>query len=307
MSDNIYMRRALELASLAKGDTGTNPMVGSVIVHNNNIISEGYHHQYGAPHAEVNAINGVKELDKKLLQESTLYVNLEPCSHFGKTPPCSDLIIKHNIKRVVIGCQDSYAEVNGAGIKKLRDAGVDVTVGVLERESKILNRRFFCFHGNKRPYIILKWAQSSDGYLDNDRDSDSPMNWLTSSQCKYMVHKLRANESAILVGSNTVKRDNPSLTISHWSGKNPIRLVIDRELKLGEKYNIFDNKAQTYIINIKKEDNNHIKIKGDTEHEFMQNLMVSLYNKNITSLIVEGGSKILNMFINNDLYDEALI
>ena len=307
MTDNIYMLRALELAALAKGRTGTNPMVGCVIVHDNKIISEGYHHLYGGVHAEVDAINNVKESDLDLLSESTLYVNLEPCSHFGKTPPCTDLIIKYNIKRVVVGCQDTFAEVNGAGIEKLRAHGIDVTVGVLEMESKMLNQRFFCYHNKKRPYIILKWAQTCDGYLDNDRDASSPMNWLTNSQCRYIVHKMRAEESAILVGSNTVVRDNPSLTVRDWSGENPTRLVIDRELKLSREYNIFDEKAKTYVINGKIEDDNHIKIDSSDDNDFMQELMQKLHERGITSLIVEGGSKVLNMFIDSELYDEAVV
>lgn len=305
MEDIRYMRRALELAKLAQGKTGTNPMVGSVIVHEGKIIGEGYHRLYGTAHAEVNAINSVR--DKSLLPHSTLYVNLEPCSHYGKTPPCCDLIIKHNIKRVVIGCVDSFAKVNGEGIRRLRAHGIEVEVGVLERESKILNRRFFCYHENKRPYIILKWAQTCDGYLDNDRDSSAPMSWLTNQQCKYMVHKMRSQESAILVGSKTVTRDNPSLTTRDWSGANPTRIIIDRELKLSKEYNIFNSSAKTYIVNNKTEGENHIKIDSTNEKEFLHEMMHKLYEKGLTSIITEGGSQVLNMFINNRLYDEATI
>ncbi|MFI3314182.1 MAG: bifunctional diaminohydroxyphosphoribosylaminopyrimidine deaminase/5-amino-6-(5-phosphoribosylamino)uracil reductase RibD [Rikenellaceae bacterium] len=302
--DEIYMARALRLAKLAKGKTATNPMVGCVIVENGEVIGEGYHRVCGQAHAEVNAINSVK--DKNRLKNSTLYVNLEPCSHYGKTPPCANLIIEHSIARVVIGCKDSFSKVNGRGIAMMQESGIEVKVGVLESESIELNRRFFTFHKEQRPYIILKWAQTCDGFIDNNRDSNTPPTWLTGARCKEIVHKMRSQESAIMVGSNTVTRDNPSLTVREWSGKNPIRVVIDRQLKLSREHSIFNSEARTIIINSIKEDENHIKIDFNTDDAIKQ-MLYKLYEKGVCSMIVEGGEKLLNLFIYNNLYDEAKI
>ncbi|MFI3322967.1 MAG: bifunctional diaminohydroxyphosphoribosylaminopyrimidine deaminase/5-amino-6-(5-phosphoribosylamino)uracil reductase RibD [Rikenellaceae bacterium] len=302
--DIKYMTRALQLAHLAEGHTAPNPMVGAVVVENGEIIGEGYHRKCGEPHAEVNAINSVKQRER--LKNSTIYVTLEPCSHYGKTPPCTEKIIANEIPRVVIGSIDPFAKVNGQGVKILKEAGIEVEVGVMEKESTHLNRRFFTYHSKKRPYIILKWAQTCDGYIDNDRSCDSPMSWLTGTACKEMVHKMRKEEGAIMVGSNTVRRDNPSLTIRDWSGENPVRVVIDRELKLEKEYNIFNAEAKTLVFNSKMDKNNYIKIDFESP-DFLEQILAKLHELEIQSLIVEGGTTLLNMFINSDLYDEAII
>ena len=259
-NEEFFMQRCIELASKAMGCASPNPMVGSVIVYNNKIIGEGYHEKYGSHHAEVNAINSVK--DKSLLSKSTLYVNLEPCAHFGKTPPCSDLIIQNKIPEVVIGCVDTFSEVSGKGIERMRSVGIDVKVGVLENESRELNKRFFTFHEKKRPYIILKWAESKDGFIA-PKNQTKPF-WMTSSESKKLAHKWRAEEDAILIGRITAEKDNPSLTVREVEGSNPIRIVIDKDLKLSADFNLFNNDAKTIIFNqLKSEENNsnnYIKI-----------------------------------------------
>ncbi len=264
-------------------------MVGAVIVYNNRIISEGYTSAYGGNHAEVNAINAVT--DKSLLQEATLYVTLEPCSHFGKTPPCSDLIITHKIPNVVIGCVDDNPEVAGKGIKKLRDSGCHVIVGVLEEECKAHHKRFFTFHNKKRPYIILKWAETTDGFIaPKHKDENKPV-WITNTISRQLVHKWRAEEQAILVGTNTVIMDDPSLTVRDYTGNNPIRVVLDRNNLLSKAYTVFNDDAET--ITFKDHD-----AKAICDH---------LYKENINSIIIEGGSKTLQMFIDQNLWDEARV
>lgn len=305
-SEEKYMKRALFLAALAEGYTQTNPMVGCVIVENHEIIGEGYHRVYGQAHAEVNAINSVKPQNIHRLQSSTLYVNLEPCAHYGKTPPCADLIVKYKIPRVVIGCRDSYSEVNGKGIDILRNAGIEVVVGFMQEESKFLNRRFFTYNTKKRPYITLKWAQTADGYIDNDRLEGTPPNWLTGKACKEIVHKMRAAESAIMVGSQTVRMDDPSLTVREWSGNNPIRVVLDRNLALKGEYKIFNNEAPTITVNKLISDQAHIKVDFSTPN-WINDFLNQLHQRKICSLIVEGGAKTLNILLNSNLYDEAHI
>jgi diaminohydroxyphosphoribosylaminopyrimidine deaminase/5-amino-6-(5-phosphoribosylamino)uracil reductase len=264
-------------------------MVGAVIVHNNRIISEGYTSAYGGNHAEVNAINAVT--DKSLLQEATLYVTLEPCSHFGKTPPCSDLIITHKIPNVVIGCVDDNPEVAGKGIKKLRDSGCHVIVGVLEEACKAHHKRFFTFHNKKRPYIILKWAETTDGFIaPKHKDENKPV-WITNTISRQLVHKWRAEEQAILVGTSTVIADNPSLTVRDYTGNNPIRVVLDRNNVLSKAYTVFNNEAKT------------ITLKENTAKAICNHL----YKENINSIIIEGGSKTLQMFIDENLWDEARV
>ena len=301
------MQRCLELASLGLGHVAPNPMVGSVIVHNNKIIGEGYHKKYGGPHAEINAIESVK--DRSLLTESTLYVNLEPCAHFGKTPPCSDRIVKENIPRVVIGSIDDNSLVAGKGIEKMKKAGVDVTLGILENECLNLNKRFFTYHREKRPYIILKWAESHDGFMDIERNPDSSVEpyWISNQISRTIVHKLRASEQAILVGVGTVKSDNPSLTTRDYPGKNPVRILLDPNLRLEQSYAIFNDKAQTLVFNkIKDLESNNIRfIKVDKESDYLDGVLNNLYNLNIQSVIVEGGKLTLQEFINMNLWDEA--
>jgi len=298
------MKRCIELANKAMGSVSPNPMVCSVIVCQDKIIGEGYHEKYGSHHAEVNAINNVK--DKSLLSKSTLYVNLEPCAHFGKTPPCSDLIIEHKIPKVVIGCVDSFSEVSGKGIEKMKNAGIEVVVGVLEKESRALNKRFFTFHEKKRPYIILKWAESKDGYIA-PKNQTAPF-WMTSSESKKLVHQWRAEEDAILVGRITAEKDNPSLTVREVQGKNPIRIIIDRDLKLSADLNLFNSETQTLIFNkVKTENidlNYFIKIEFNT---LISSILHKLHEQNIQSVIIEGGSKTLQSFIDKNIWDEARI
>jgi len=303
-NEEFFMQRCIELASKAMGCASPNPMVGSVIVYNNKIIGEGYHEKYGSHHAEVNAINSVK--DKSLLLKSTLYVNLEPCAHFGKTPPCSDLIIQNKIPEVVIGCVDTFSEVSGKGIERMRSVGIDVKVGVLENESRELNKRFFTFHEKKRPYIILKWAESKDGFIA-PKNQTKPF-WMTSSESKKLAHKWRAEEDAILVGRITAEKDNPSLTVREVEGSNPIRIIIDKDLKLSADFNLFNNDAKTIVFNqLKSEENNsnnYIKINF---HNLTKNILQELHKQNIQSIIIEGGTKTLQSFIDKNLWDEARI
>ena len=241
-----YIKRCIELAQNGLGTTYPNPMVGSVIVHKNKIIGEGWHKKSGEAHAEVNAINSVK--DESLLKDATIYVSLEPCSHFGKTPPCSDLIIAKEIKRVVIGTMDPFAKVAGRGIKKLMDAGCEVKVGILEDECLELNKSFFTFLKKQRPYIILKWAQTEDGFIaPENREGKRPV-WITNKYSGQLVHKWRSEEAAILVGTNTVLKDNPSLNVRKWTGKSPIRIVIDRELKTPDEFPILDGTQKTIML-----------------------------------------------------------
>ncbi len=304
----VYMERCLELARNGQGHVAPNPMVGSVIVHNDRIIGEGFHQKYGGPHAEVNAINSVK--DQELLQASTLFVNLEPCAHHGKTPPCSDLIIEKKIPKVVIGCQDSFEQVSGKGIEKMRKAGIKVIVGVLEKESQHLNRRFFTFHQKKRPYIILKWAETIDGYIDIDRSSgDKGIIWITHPYLKIPVHKWRSEEMGIMVGTNTAENDNPSLTTREWAGKSPKRFVIDRDLSLPQNLNLFDGSIPTWVITTKspKESKHYSFITIDFDKKMLQKTMEELYSLEIQSIIIEGGRELLQSFIDEELWDEARV
>jgi len=303
-NDSFFMRKCLELAQKGFPNNSPNPMVGSVIIYNNEIIGEGYHRQYGANHAEVNAINNVK--NPALLSKSTLYVNLEPCAHFGKTPPCSNLIIKHNIPKVVIGCVDTFSEVSGKGIEKMKHAGIEVVSGILEEESRELNKRFFTFHEKKRPYIILKWAESMDGFIA-PKNQKEPF-WITSADSKQLVHEWRAEESAILIGRITAEKDNPHLTVREAYGKNPIRIVIDRKLQLSNKLNLLDDQAKTIIFNnLKDKENISNKfVKIDFNH-LIKNILIELHKQEIQSVIIEGGSKTIQSFIDKKMWDEARI
>ena len=302
-----YISRCIQLAQKGIGNVSPNPMVGAVIVYNNKIIGEGYHKKFGEAHAEVNAINSVS--DKSLLQKSTLYVSLEPCSHVGKTPACTDLIIKTAIPNVVIGSIDPYFEVAGKGIEKLKNAGINVETEILKDECIFLNRRFYTFHTKKRPYIILKWAQTSDGFIDAIRKSKEDIlpKWITNELSKTLVHKWRTEEDAILTGKNTVIKDNPQLTARNWFGHNPIRIVIDKMCELNKTYNIFDIKANTLIFNALKDEKteNIDYIKINFNKNVVQEVLHSLYNRNIQSIIIEGGTKTLNEFINQNLWDET--
>ena len=300
----FFLNKCVKIARLGKGNVSPNPMVGSVIVCKGEVIGEGYHEKYGSHHAEVNAINSVK--DKFLLSKSTLYVNLEPCSHFGKTPPCSDFIIKHKIPKVVIGCMDTYSEVDGTGIEKMKNAGIDVKIGIMEKESRDLNKRFFTFHEKKRPYIILKWAENKDGFIAPENQTE-PF-WMTSSKSKILVHKWRSEEDSILVGRITAEKDNPYLTVREVQGENPIRIVIDKDLKLSTDLNLFDSDAKTIIFNTLKtqEISNNYFIKINFNN-LIKNILQELHKQNIQSIIIEGGSNTLQSFIDVKLWDEARI
>jgi len=307
--DNKQMTRCLELAKQGMGKVAPNPMVGCVIVYNNDIIAVGYHEKFGEAHAEVNAINSV--IDKSLLKESTLYVNLEPCSHFGKTPPCSDLIIKHQIPNVVIGSLDTHSKVSGKGIERLKAAGINVSVGILEDKCKELNKRFFTYHEKKRPYIILKWAETKDGFIDVNRKEKNKKydNWITSPFSKKLVHQWRSEEQAIMIGTNTAINDNPKLTVREVEGKNPLRVVLDLDLRLPENLNIFDESTPTLVVNsIKSEIKQNLEfVKIDKNKELLSQILSELYKRNILSVIIEGGAQLLQSFIDQNLWDEAKI
>ncbi len=302
-----YMARSLELAASGSGQVAPNPMVGSVIVCHGKIIGEGYHRKYGGPHAEVNAISAVQV--PEMFKESTLYVTLEPCAHHGQTPPCSDLIIEKKIPRVVIGTSDPFSEVAGKGIEKLQKAGVEVETDVLQRECRELNKRFFTFHEKKRPFVILKWAQTLDGFIDIPRDPEAfgQPTWITGDLALELVHKIRAGEGAILVGTRTAEKDNPSLTVRRWSGDNPLRAVIDRNLRLPPNLNLLDNSTPTLVFNAKKNSfsNNTAFVKIDFNRNILPQILTELYRKNILSVIVEGGFHLLESFFSAGLWDEA--
>ncbi|MDQ0780235.1 bifunctional diaminohydroxyphosphoribosylaminopyrimidine deaminase/5-amino-6-(5-phosphoribosylamino)uracil reductase RibD [Chryseobacterium sp. W4I1] len=301
-NDELYIKRCIELAQKALGKTYPNPLVGSVIVHNGNIIGEGYHHKAGQPHAEINAINSVE--NKDLIPESTIYVSLEPCAHYGKTPPCALKIKELGFKKVVIGAMDSHDKVNGKGKKIIQDAGIEVVSGILEQECIELNKRFFTYHEKKRPYIILKWAESGDGFMDKDFKPTA----ISNSLVNQFVHQLRADEHAILVGTQTAINDNPGLTVRNAEGVNPIRILIDFELKVPGDFKIYNDEAQTLVINsVKEETENNIKFIKIEKENFLPDLMATLYKEQIQSIIIEGGKYTLQQFIDNGLWDEAIV
>ena len=283
------MRRCIQLAKCGEMGAPPNPMVGAVIVHDNKIIGEGYHRRCGGPHAEVNAIRSVR--DESLLKDSTIYVSLEPCSHYGKTPPCADLIIEKQIPRVVVGCMDPFAKVNGQGIQKLIDAGVEVKVGVLEKECLELNKRFITFHQQHRPWVTLKWAQSEDGFMDAIRQPGEEPVKFSSNFTQTLVHRMRAMHQAIMVGTHTVQMDNPTLTTRLWDGPNPLRVTIDRNGVLPESVHLKDSSVPTVIY----------------ENGDLRQILEDLYKRGILSLMVEGGARLLQHFIDAGLWDEARI
>lgn len=307
--DRIYMQRCIELATNGALYARPNPMVGCVIVYNGKIIGEGFHHKYGEPHAEVNAINSVKE--KELLKKSTLYVNLEPCSHYGKTPPCADLIIEHKIQRVVVGNQDPHEKVRGQGTEKLKKSGCEVITGVLEEECSDLNKMFFTYHIKKRPYVILKWAESADGFIDKIRDEKDEIgpNWITNEKSRQLVHKWRAECQAIMVGVNTIKKDNPELNVRSWPGNHPTRVIIDKYNDIPQHAAILNHKVPTIIFNPKKNgtEENLQFVKLDSKQDNISSVLNYLHSMNIISLFVEGGARLINDFITNGLWDEARV
>ena len=300
MTDQNYIQRCIYLAQKALGNTYPNPMVGSIIVHNGKIIGEGFHHKAGEPHAEINAINSVQ--NPELIPESTIYVSLEPCAHFGKTPPCALKIKELGFKKVVIGAMDPHDKVNGKGKKIISDAGIEVVSGVLAEECFQLNKRFNTFHQKKRPYIILKWAESEDGFLDKNGKPIAIGNSLT----KQWVHQVRSQEHAILVGTTTVLHDNPTLTTREVEGRNPIRIVIDRQLKLDANASIFNNEAETIILNeIKDEKQENLHYVKVEPNRFLENALEKLYELQIQSILIEGGRFTHQQFIDSGIWDEA--
>lgn len=300
------MQRCIELARSGAGFVATNPMVGAVLVHQNRIIGEGYHKLYGQAHAEVNCLNAVEEKDKPLIKESTLYVSLEPCAHTGKTPPCADLIIAQQIPRVVIGSKDSFKEVNGKGIEKLKKADVEVITDVLADDCKELNKRFFTFHAHQRPFVILKWAQTADGIIASNATSRL---LISNEYNNRVVHKWRSEEAAILVGTNTALLDDPALTNRLWTGGQPIRLVLDRQLKLPGSLQLFNRLAKTIVFNTKehKEEGNLVYYRLKEHGSIIKQMMDALYQLNIQSVLVEGGATLLQSFIDEKLWDEARV
>lgn len=306
-TDIMFMRRAIELAQKGFPYAEPNPLVGAVVVYNGKIIGEGYHRRCGGPHAEVNAVNSVK--DKNLLSQATIYVTLEPCSHYGKTPPCADMLVRNNLKRVVVGCIDPFAKVCGNGINKLKEAGIEVTVGVCENECLELIKRFRTFHEQKRPYITLKWAQSADGYIDMERESGTPV-IISNSFTRMLVHKMRSESAAIMVGTNTARLDNPSLTNRYWCGRNPVRIVIDRKLALNKSLHLFDGSVPTMVFTDLKEYKNRNNVEYITvpDNEYYINFILkTLHERNLQSLIVEGGRATLQKFIDKGIWDEAKV
>lgn len=307
--DMEYMDRCLELALKGLGTTAPNPMVGCVLVADGRIIGQGYHREYGKSHAEVNAIQSVK--NEELLVSSTLYVNLEPCSHHGKTPPCSELILDKGIPRVIVGTSDPNKLISGRGISRMRDHGVEVSVGIREKECLDLNRRFFTYHVNKRPYIILKWAETKDGFIDRERTpgTNGHINWITGTMERQLVHKWRSEEQAILVGTQTAMTDDPELTARDWSGRQPLRLVIDRRGKLPGKLKLLDGSTPTVIFSETAQEpaENIRQVKIPADQDMTDGILNYLYDNQIQSIIVEGGRATLEGFIRRNLWDEARV
>lgn len=313
-----FMRRCLQLAETGLRAAMPNPSVGAVLVHNGRIIGEGFTSPYGGPHGEVNCINSVKPEDIQLIADSVLYVSLEPCSHFGKTPPCSDLIVEHRIKTIVIGTSDPNPLVAGRGAAKLKAAGCTVITGVLEDECRAVNRRFFTFHEQRRPYVILKWAQSADGFLaplknsvtlDADIEALKPV-WITNPYSRQLVHKWRSEEAAILVGTHTVLEDNPLLDVRDWTGPNPVRIILDRSGRITEDFSVKNQKIKTIVLT--EQDGltnleNLIYEPTDFDKNLAANILNVLYRYSLLSVIIEGGSKTLETFITAKLWDEARI
>jgi diaminohydroxyphosphoribosylaminopyrimidine deaminase/5-amino-6-(5-phosphoribosylamino)uracil reductase len=318
-----YMQRCLQLAENGAGYVAPNPMVGAVLVHDNKIIGEGYHKEFGRPHAEVNCINSVDEENQNLISRSRLYVSLEPCAHFGKTPPCTDLIIANKIPGMIISCRDPFKEVNGKGIEKLKTAGVSVIYGILEKEAILLNKRFFTFHTQHRPYIILKWAESADRKISAN---GAERLLISNEQTNRLVHKWRSEEASILVGTNTALFDDPELTTRYWNGASPIRLVVDRDLRLPASLKIFNEKGKTIVFNTRKHSEElksfgtpslpiaiGMEREGVRYYQVTENVSLvhqivnALYQLKIQSVLVEGGARLLQSFIDEDMWDEVRI
>ena len=301
-----YMQRALGLAQRGKGYTTPNPMVGAVLVHEGRVIGEGWHERYGEAHAEVNCLAHVADEDRPLIPQSTMYVTLEPCAHWGKTPPCANRLVQEGVKEVVIANIDPFEKVSGNGISILKEAGIPVTAGVMAVEGKWVNRRFFCFHEQQRPYIILKWAESAEGFM---APADRSRKQLSNAFSNQLVHQWRTEESAIIVGYQTALNDNPQLTARHYPGPQPLRIALDRKLQLPGSHQLFNGDAQTWILNEQVEEvrGNVALIQMDFEASVIPALLQKLYQNNKLSLIVEGGPVLLQSFIDAGLWDEARV
>jgi diaminohydroxyphosphoribosylaminopyrimidine deaminase / 5-amino-6-(5-phosphoribosylamino)uracil reductase len=303
--DQVFMERALQLAALGREWVSPNPMVGCVIVHDDVIIGEGFHQKYGEAHAEVNAVNAV--INKELLHEATVYVTLEPCSHFGKTPPCADLLIKHKVRKVVVCNLDPFPQVSGTGIKKMEDAGIEVVTGILAKEGEELNKRFFKAHRTGLPYIIIKWAETSDGFV---AQKDGNPLAISNTTTNITVHRWRAEEAGILVGTNTVLTDNPQLNARNWpEANNPTRIIIDKNLRINGDFNVFDQKQKTLIYNLSRsESSDNLEfIQINSEEGFLKNMLSDLKNRGINSILVEGGPQLIQSFFDEQLFDEIRI
>jgi diaminohydroxyphosphoribosylaminopyrimidine deaminase / 5-amino-6-(5-phosphoribosylamino)uracil reductase len=301
-----YMRRCIELATLGAGNVAPNPMVGAVLVHNGQIIGEGYHKAYGGPHAEVNCIASVTEKNKHLIPDASIYVSLEPCAHYGKTPPCADLIIREKIKKVYVGTRDPFVEVNGKGIEKLSAAGIEVTSGILETECKDLNKRFFTFHTKHRPYIILKWAQTTDHKIGNAGNNRLI---ITNEFTDRIVHRWRSEEAGIMAGTNTVMLDDPQLTNRLWHGHSPVRVIVDMDLRLPSSLHVFDGSVKTIVFNaLKHEENDNLFFYQVTRDVNLVHQVVNgLYQMKILSVMIEGGARLIQSFIDEGMWDEARV
>jgi len=307
-TDEKYIKRCLQLASKGLGNTAPNPMVGAVLVYNNRIIGEGFTSKYGGNHAEVNCINSVKPENAKFVSKATLYVSLEPCSHFGKTPPCSDLIVVKKIPKVIIGALDTNKLVSGKGVRHLRENGVEVVVGILKKECLTLNKRFFTFHNKKRPYFILKWAKSKDDFIGKLHKEKAVPIWISNEQSQQLVHLWRSQEQAILVGTNTVLSDNPSLTTRKVAGKNPIRIILDRSLRIPQNFSVFDGSVKTIVLTeMIKQSKDTIFYETINFSDLIEEIIRVLTKYEIQSVFVEGGKQILETFIKNEIWDEARI
>jgi diaminohydroxyphosphoribosylaminopyrimidine deaminase / 5-amino-6-(5-phosphoribosylamino)uracil reductase len=301
IAEEQFMMRAIELAKLGQGSVSPNPLVGCVIVHHNKIIGEGWHQQFGKAHAEVNAINSVE--DKSLLRDATLFVNLEPCSHFGKTPPCTDLLVKNKIRKVVVANTDPNPQVNGDGIRKLRDNAIEVQIDVLAEQGRELNKRFFTSMQKRRPYIILKWAQTTDGFIAK-KNFDSK--WISHELSRQLVHKWRSMEDSVLIGTRTAQHDNPKLNVRDWSGRNPRRIVLDRFLRLSEKLHLLDRSQPTLCYNLlKHEEHDNLALVRVGEERFLDEVLQDLHRRNVQSVMVEGGAQTINLFLEMGAWDEA--
>lgn len=306
MINDAYIHHCFELAEQAKGLTAPNPMVGAVLVHKERVIGEGWHHRYGSDHAEVNCLKNVREEDKALIPESTMYVSLEPCAHYGITPPCANRIVEEGIKKVVIANKDPFEKVSGSGIEILQKAGISVETGILEHEGLWLNRRFFCFHTKKRPYIILKWAQTQDGFIAK---ADRSRQLITGEESNKVVHRWRTEEAAIMVGTHTAVCDDPQLTARLWQGKQPLRIALDRSLKIPHTHNLYNEDAATWIVNDQHEtlEGNVHLIQLPFNDTLIPSLLYRLHDAKMLSLIVEGGTVLINSFIHMGLWDEARV